>query len=62
MPGKRITPDEVKQMFRLYEKYSNCAEVSRQMNRSPSTVARYIRGGKDAPQVMKHTTRQTLGK
>lgn len=59
---KRVTPDEVKEMFRLYEKYGNCAEVARQMNRSASTVARYIRGGKDAPQVLKHTTRQMIGK
>ena len=59
---KRITPDEVKQMFRLYEKYGNCAEVARQMNRSASTVSRYIRGGKDAPQVLKFTTMQTIGK
>lgn len=59
---KRVTPDEVKQMFRLYDKYGNCAEVARQMNRSASTVARYIRGGKDAPQVLKHATMQTIGK
>ena len=59
---KRITPDEVKQMFRLYEKYGNCAEVARQMNRSASTVARYIRGGKDAPQVLKHIARQAIGR
>lgn len=59
---KRVTPDEVKQMFQLYEKYGNCAEVARKMNRSASTVARYIRGGKDAPQVLKHVTRQTIGK
>lgn len=59
---KRVTPEEVKQFFRLYEKYGNCAEVARQMNRSASTVARYIRGGKDAPHVLKLATRQTIGK
>ena len=46
----------------LYEKYGNCAETARQMNRSALTVARYIRGGKDTPQILKHTTRQTIGK
>lgn len=59
---KRVTPDEVKEMYRLYEKYGNCAEVGRQMNRSASTVSRYIRGGKDAPQALKHAARQAIGK
>ena len=35
--------------------------IARQMNRSASTVARYIRSGKDAPQALKHATRQTIG-
>lgn len=59
---KRVTSDEVKQMFQLYEKYGNCAEVARQMNQSASTVACYIRGGKDAPQMLKRITRQRIGR
>lgn len=59
---KRVTPEEVREIYRLYEIYGNCAEVARRMNRSASTVARYIRGGKDAPQALKHVTRQTIGK
>lgn len=58
---KRITPDEVKEMFRLYEKYGNCAEDARHMNRSASAVSRYIRMGKDSPQVLKMVTRQSIG-
>lgn len=60
--AKRITPEEVKQMFRLYEKYGSYVRVAEEIGRSPSTVGRYIRGGKDAPQVLKFTTQQTIGK
>jgi len=59
---KRVTPEEVREMYRLYEIYGNCAEVARRMDRSASTVARYIRGGRDAPQALKHAARQAIGK
>jgi len=43
---KRVTPEEVREMYRLYEIYGNCAEVARRMDRSASTVARsYAAGG-----------------
>ena len=59
---KRVSPDEVKEFFRLYEKYGNYARVAEITGRSASTIGRYIRGGKDAPQALKHATRQTIGK
>lgn len=59
---KRVSPEEVKQMFRLYEKYGNYVRVAEEMGRSASTIGRYIRGGKDAPQALKHAMRQTIGK
>ena len=59
---KRVSPEEVKQMFRLFEKYGNYVRVAEAMGRSPSTIGRYIRGGKDAPQMLKHVEKQVIGK
>ncbi len=59
---KRVSPEEVKQMFRLFEKYGNYVRVAEEMGRSPSTIGRYIRGGKDAPQMLKHVEKQVIGK
>lgn len=41
MAAKRVTPEEVKEFFRLYEKYGTFAEVARRTGRSASTVSRY---------------------
>lgn len=38
----RVTPVEIEEMNRLYVLYGTYAEVGRAMNRSGSTVARYI--------------------
>lgn len=40
--AKRVTPEEIAEMHRLYAKYGNYAEVGRQMGRSGSTVSKYI--------------------
>ena len=45
MPS-RVTPEEVKEMFRLYEKYGNYVMVAKEMGRSASTIGRYIVEGK----------------
>ncbi len=47
---------------RLFEKYGNYVRVAGEMGRSPSTIGRYIRGGKDAPQMLKHVEKQVIGK
>ena len=41
--AKRVTPEEIVEMHRLYAKYGNYAEVGRQIGRSGSTVAKYVK-------------------
>ncbi len=41
--AKRVTPEEIVEMHRLYAKYGNYAEVGRQIGRSSSTVAKYVK-------------------
>ena len=40
--AKRVRPEEIVEMHRLYAKYGNYAEVGRQMGRSGSTVSKYV--------------------
>ena len=42
MGARRVTPEEIVKMHRLYAKYGNYAEVGRQMGRSSSTVSKYV--------------------
>lgn len=48
-------------MHRLYAKYGNYAEVGRQMGRSGSTVAKYIKM-KGTPQIVIHTFKEVVRK
>lgn len=41
--ANRVIPIEIDEMIRLYEIYGTYAEVGRIMNRSTSTVARYVK-------------------
>ena len=41
--SKRVTPEEIVQMHRLYAKLANYAAVGREMGRSGSTVAKSIK-------------------
>lgn len=41
--ARRVTNEEIIEMHRLYEKYGNYASVAREIGRSPSTVAHYIK-------------------
>ena len=41
--GKRVTPQEVDKMYKLYSELGTYAAVARKMNRSPDTVARYVK-------------------
>ena len=54
MAGARVTPGEIVEMHRLYAKLGNYAAVGREIGRSGSTVARYIKM-KGTPQIVKHT-------
>ena len=50
--AKRVTPEEIVEMHRLYAKYGNYAEVGRQIGRSGSTVSKYVQM-KGVPQNIK---------
>lgn len=57
--AKRVTPEEIVQMHQLYVKYGNFAEVGRQLGRSGTTVAKYIRM-KGTPDIVKHTFKEVV--
>lgn len=42
MGAPRVTPEEIVQMHRLYQKLGNYAAVGREIGRSGSTVSKYI--------------------
>ena len=41
--AKRVTPEEIVQIQWLYAKYGSFAAVGREMGRSGSTVAKYVK-------------------
>ena len=57
--AKRVTPEEIVQMHQLYAKYSNFAAVGRELERSGSTVAKYIRM-RGTPEIVKHTFKEVV--
>ena len=57
--AKRVTPDEIIEMNRLFRKYGTYAEVGRRMGRSGSTVAKYIKLD-GTPQIVAHTFKETI--
>ena len=57
--AKRVTPEEIVQMHQLYAKYGNFAAVGRELGRSGSTVAKYIRM-RGTPEIVKHTFREVV--
>lgn len=52
--AKRVTPNEIVEMHRLYTKFGNYAAVGRELGRSGSTVAKYIKM-KNTPAIVRHT-------
>ena len=54
MGAARVGPQEIVEMYRLYAKLGSYAAVGREMGRSGSTVAKYIKL-KGTPQIVKHT-------
>ena len=57
--AKRVTPEEIVQMHQLYARYGNFAAVGRELGRSGSTVAKYIRM-KGTPEIVKHTFKEVV--
>ena len=42
MGAKRVTPEEIVEMHRLYSKYGNYEDVGREIGRSGTTVRKYV--------------------
>lgn len=61
MGASRVTPEEIVEMYRLYAKLGNYAAVGREMGRSGSTVARYIKMN-GTPPIVKHTFSEIVRK
>lgn len=57
--AKRVTPNEIIEMNRLYKEYGNYAEVARVIKRSPTTVARYVKLD-STPKIVAHTFKENL--
>ena len=57
--ASRVSPAEIVEMHRLYAIYGNYAEVGRQMGRSGSTVARYIKLN-STPAIVAHTFKEVV--
>ena len=57
--AKRVTPAEIIEMNRLYNKYGNFAAVGREIGRSGSTVAKYVTL-KSTPKIVAHTFKEVV--
>lgn len=57
--AKRVTPEEIVKMHQLYARYGNYAAVGRELGRSGSTVAKYIRMS-GTPEIVKHTFKEVV--
>lgn len=61
MGATRVTPEEIVEMHRLYAKLGNYAAVGREIGRSGSTVAKYIKM-KNTPAIVAHTFKEVVRK
>ena len=57
--AKRVTPEEIVEMNRLYVQLGNYAAVGRKLGRSGSTVARYVKL-EGTPNIVRHTFREVV--
>lgn len=55
----RVTPEEIIRMNQLYNQHGTYAAVAREMGRSPSVVARYVKMD-GTPNVVKHTFKEVV--
>ena len=59
MGAPRVTPQEIVEMHRLYAELGNYAAVGREMGRSGSTVAKYVKMD-GVPDIVKHTFKEIV--
>ena len=59
MGAPRVTPQEIVEMQRLYAELGNYAAVGREMGRSGSTVAKYVKMD-GVPDIVKHTFKEIV--
>lgn len=57
--ASRVKPDEIVRMNQLYNKYGNYADVAREVGRSRSTVAKYVKM-KGTPRIVAHTFKEVV--
>ncbi len=57
--ARRVTPQEIVEMNRLYAELGSYAAVGRKIGRSGSTVARYIKL-EGTPKIVKHTFKEVI--
>ena len=57
--ARRVTPQEIVEMNRIYAELGSYAAVGRKIGRSGSTIARYIKL-EGTPQIVKHTFKEVV--
>lgn len=57
--AKRVTPQEIVEMHRLYAKLGTFAAVGREMGRSGTTVAKFIKLT-NTPAIVAHTFKEVV--
>ena len=57
--ARRVTPQEIVEMNRLYAELGSYAAVGRKIGRSASTVARYVKL-EGTPKIVKHTFKEVV--
>ena len=59
MGARRVTPQEIVEMNRLYAELGSYAAVGRKIGRSGSTVARYVKL-EGTPKIVRHTFKEVV--
>ena len=57
--ARRVTPQEIVEINRLYAELGSFAAVGRKLGRSGSTVARYVKL-EGTPKIVKHTFKEVV--
>ena len=57
----RVTPEEIVLINQLYPKYGTYAAVARELGRSASSVAKYVKLA-GTPRIVKHTFKEIVRK
>lgn len=59
MGARRVTPQEIVEMNRIYAELGSYAAVGRKIGRSGSTIARYVKL-EGTPKIVKHTFKEVV--